>query len=62
MTRWTSNAQWPESVNTGRTDHVSTDDHGTREMAEAVCDALMREGLGGERKIFPVKTWVEKQP
>jgi hypothetical protein len=40
---------------------TTSDEHDTREQAQAVCDMLEREGFGGEGKMFPVKTWVEKK-
>lgn len=58
MPTYCSNAQWPEHVSTGTTDHVSRDDHGSWEMARAVCWGLRMQGLGGERKIFPVHVWI----
>lgn len=58
---FTSKASWPNDSGVqdeyGR--HESSDLHDTKEQAQAVCDRLMKEGLGGERKIFPVCTWVE---
>jgi hypothetical protein len=50
---------WPDSVSTGRTPNESFDTHANRESAEAVCRGIEREGLGGERKIFPISTRVE---
>lgn len=56
--QWQSIALWPESVKTGRLPNESIDTHATKEAAEAVCRGLMREGLGGERKVFPFKVRV----
>lgn len=54
-----SNALWPKGVcSTMYGDNISTDTHPTQRHAEAVCRALEREGFGGERKHFPLKTWV----
>ena len=54
-----SNALWPKGVCSSMYgDGISTDTHMTRAQAEAVCRALEREGFGGERKHFPLKTWV----
>ena len=50
--RWTSNAEWPCQS------EPTTDEHDTREQAQAVCTALERNGMGGEREIFPLRTWV----
>lgn len=53
---WTSNAQWPKgSVCQGKT----TDTHDTEAQARAVCRMLERDGLGGEGKVFPLRTWAE---
>lgn len=55
--------QWPDGLlSFAYEDHGNTtrDRHDTREQAEAVCKMIEREGLGGERCHFPVKTWVEE--
>ncbi len=60
-----SNALWPADVYKGMYgDSISTDTHRSEEDAQAVCRALEREGFGGERKHFPLKTWTseEQQP
>lgn len=51
--RFVSNAEWPNG-------EVTTDRHGTREQAQAVCDGLERMGYGGDGLVFPVRTWVEE--
>lgn len=56
--KWESVALWPESVCLGVTPNESVDSHEGREAAEAVCDRLQDEGLGGERKIFPISVRV----
>jgi len=59
---WRSCAQWPEGLlSFAYTDHnnTTTDRHDTEAQAEGVCTLLRREGLGGERIHFPVKTWTE---
>lgn len=54
-----SNALWPAGVCSSMYgDNISTDTHPTIEHAQAVCEALEREGFGGERKHFPLRTWV----
>lgn len=55
--RWRSCARWPHALRLQ--DDLSTDEHDTREQAEAVCVGLRREGLGGERCHFPLECWVE---
>ena len=62
MNVWTSNAEWPLDVYRGmRGDGITSDTHGTIEEAQAVCDALRCDGFGGQRKDFPLRTWVEKR-
>ena len=57
-----SNAQWPLDVYQGMYgDGISTDTHSTFEMAQAVCDGLMKEGWGGGGKVFPVSVWVSNK-
>ena len=57
--KYTSNAKWPRmDAYIGNSDTTS-DEHDTREQAQAVCDMLERDGFGGAGKMFPVKTWVE---
>ena len=56
-----SKAYWPESVSTGNTEHSSTDRHLNKEEAESVCRGLERDGLGGNKKVFPIKTEVFKE-
>jgi len=58
--RWTSNAEWPKgSIIQDRANDQSIDYHLTEPAARAVCRMLERDGLGGEGKIFPIRTWVE---
>jgi len=59
--KWKSCAEWPDGHVTGtERKNITTDTHDTKSQAEAVCKLLEREGLGGERCHFPVKTWVEE--
>lgn len=44
----------------GNTANESTDTHDSKEAAEAVCRLLEQHGFGGEGKIFPVSTRVER--
>jgi hypothetical protein len=53
---WKSHAEWPEHPDVYVKE--SDDSHPTEEAARAVCRMLERKGMGGERKIFPVRTWV----
>lgn len=57
--RWRSCAKWPRTP--GYLDITqSTDEHDTKEQAEAVCRILRRVGFGGERKVFPLEVWTEE--
>lgn len=56
---WESCAKWPATVvGLGDPDNVSRDKHSTREAAETVCRMLVRDGFGGDHKVFPLKVWV----
>ena len=57
--RWRSIAVWPLEVSCSNEANESYDTHSSREAAEAVCRGLMREGLGGDRVIFPLSVRVE---
>lgn len=57
---WQSWAEWPDGlVNniSGEGKNNTVDCHDTEEQAKAVCSMLERNGFGGERIHFPVKTW-----
>lgn len=56
---WKSIAWWPDTVSLMTEENTSEDKHHSEEAADAVCRFLRREGLGGERKIFPLRTKVE---
>lgn len=59
MKVYKSNAQWPVEVYKGvYGDGISTDSHGTEGEAKAVCRRLESEGFGGDKEVFPIKTWV----
>jgi hypothetical protein len=59
--KWISHAQWPLSVYRGMDGTgISTDTHDSEEGARAVCDGLRREGFGGQRRHFPIRTWVTR--
>jgi hypothetical protein len=57
---FSSHATWPPDAEVSGNE--STDFHPTREAAQGVCTLLERNGLGGDRQIFPTKTWVEPIP
>lgn len=60
---WYSIADWGEyTIFNGRQDNLTHDRHGSKEAAEAVCRLLARNGFGGERCVFPVRTWTSQSP
>lgn len=61
MKEWRSCAEWPEGVIIGQEDDISTDSHHEENQAEAVCKMLQQMGFGGDGKVFPLRTWVEKR-
>jgi len=59
--QWRSIAVWPKDVVIVSSNNNTTiDEHYTYEQAKGVCTLLNIEGFGGERKIFPINTFVEK--
>lgn len=50
---FTSYSEWPDGT-------TSDDQHDTYEQAYAVCQLLIREGFGGDKKVFP--TFTEARP
>jgi hypothetical protein len=60
-----SHAQWPKGtigLDGGiNGNDQSEDTHESREAAEAVCNLLHRNGFGGDRQIFPLRTWVTEE-
>ncbi len=59
--KWLSHARWPLDVYRGeRGDGVSTDTHLSEGEAKAICAGLEREGFGGQRRAFPIETWVTR--
>lgn len=58
MSEHQSNALWPPGTCSSQWgDDISTDTHPTLEMAAAVCRGLREQGMGGERKVFPLFVW-----
>ena len=58
MSGFQSNAKWPAPVRRGNTGNTSSDSHDSHDFAAAICARLREQGFGGERKIFPLRTWV----
>jgi hypothetical protein len=57
---YTSHATWPTGVgiSLGNIQNESTDTHGDKAAAEAVCQLLHERGFGGDGQVFPLMTWV----
>ena len=57
--KWKSCAMWPpgtcDSLN-----NYTEDEHHSRAAAEAVCQRLLEDGFGGDKKVFPLLTGVEE--
>ena len=58
--KYRSIAYWPSTVSVGNDENKSTDTHPTFEAAASVIARLKIDGFGGEGKIFPISTHVEK--
>lgn len=56
---FTSNAQWPEGTYPSGKDLTMADSHFEKD-ADRVCELLEKDGWGGEGKVFPIRTWVER--
>ena len=54
---WKSCAIWPEGC-CSAIGNYSDDTLGSKDRAKAICQLLHENGFGGDRKYFPVKTWV----
>jgi len=62
MTEHYSNAEWPEGTYSNMYGKpVSSDKNGSYNSAFQVCKGLEREGFGGDRQVFPVRTWVSEE-
>lgn len=55
--KYKSIAEWPPGLSIEN--NTSTDVHGSRAAAEAVCRMLREKGLGGDGRVFPIHTRVE---
>ena len=54
-------AKWPDNYPLcGVPDGITTDTHGSREAADAVCYRLSSDGFGGAGIVFPERVWVEE--
>lgn len=53
---------WPPDLPVGSStiENETTDTHPSKEAAEAVCRMIMRRGLGGQGKYFPLSWRVEE--
>ena len=61
--QWQSNAEWDNEccLRNPEGKRITTDTHSNKEAAQGVCDLLMEIGWGGDRKIFPIATWVSEK-
>jgi len=59
---WQSCAEWPPGTILGQEDQVTKDVNGSKDSAQGVADMLRRDGFGGDKQIFPLRTWVEPAP
>jgi hypothetical protein len=60
MKEWKSCAEWSAgALHLASDDNTTRDGHDTESQAAAVCRALESDGLGGDGRIFPLRTWVE---
>lgn len=59
LTSAKSCAKWPEGTLCYDASQITTDENGDESFAEAICFRLRRDGFGGDREIFPERTWVE---
>jgi hypothetical protein len=51
---------WPDSVYVGNAANESVDTHQSKGHALAVCRGVTRAGMGGDGKVYPLSTRVEK--
>lgn len=60
---WISCAQWKDGLLSFSYDnHNNTrDSHYTKTAAQSVCRTLERDGLGGEKCHFTIRTWAEEE-
>ena len=59
--KYKSIALWPanEKLYLSSVNNQTEDTHDTESQAKCVCWRLEKDGFGGDRQIFPIKTWVE---
>ena len=58
MKHYKSHAEWPIGTCDSMDNHTE-DDHDTAGQAEGVCEMLAEDGFGGDKKVYPIRTWVE---
>jgi len=58
--KFKSNVDWGDyDLCNGYANHnITTDVHGSKETAFAICKMLKRDGFGGQKEHFPKKVWV----
>lgn len=58
--QWKSIAVWPDTIKIANSaNNESSDTHDTEDQAIGVCTLLMRDGFGGEKKVFPLSVRTE---
>lgn len=59
--KYKSCAAWPKGTfDDLPTPNETSDTHDTLEQALAVCQALVKNGAGGDGKAFPIRAWMER--
>jgi len=62
VTEYYSNAEWPEGTYSNMYGKpISSDKNESYNSAFQMCVSLEKEGFGGDRKLFPIRTWVSKE-
>ena len=60
MNKYKSCSEWDSDIYAGMNrKNITTDTHHSRRAALAVCNSLENEGFGGDRILFPLRTWTE---
>jgi hypothetical protein len=59
MKSFQSCAEWEQKH--GFYENTTKDQHDTKQQAQAVCALLEKEGIGGEKIWFPIRTWIEER-
>lgn len=52
-------AKWPEGTLCYDASQITTDENWSESSAESICFRLRSYGFGGDRQVYPERTWVE---